>query len=280
VVIIGAPRSGTNALRDVLTSLSGFVSWPCDEINYVWRHGNARHPDDELAPEQARPAVRRYVRRRFHRLSRRRRAARVVEKTCANSLRVAFVDRILPEARFLFLVRDGRDATASAMRLWRAGIDIGYLARKARFVPGTDLPYYALRFVTHRMRQAISRERRLPTWGPRFPGLDTRLREDGLAVACAAQWSRCVGRAHAELAALPQERVLRLRYESFVEDPGAELVRIAGWLGVDVPAETVHRTIAPVTSAHRGRWRERLTAAEIAKVAPILDPVLAQQGYA
>ena len=44
-MIIGAARSGTNMLRDVLTSLDGVDTWPCDEINYIWRHGNIRWPE-------------------------------------------------------------------------------------------------------------------------------------------------------------------------------------------------------------------------------------------
>ena len=35
VVIIGAPRSGTNMLRDVLCDWPGVVTWPCDEINLI-----------------------------------------------------------------------------------------------------------------------------------------------------------------------------------------------------------------------------------------------------
>ena len=30
---------GHNMLRDVLTKLPGVATWPCDEINYIWRHG-------------------------------------------------------------------------------------------------------------------------------------------------------------------------------------------------------------------------------------------------
>ena len=48
IIIIGAPRSGTNMLRDVLTALPGFETWPCDEINLAWRHGNRALPSDEL----------------------------------------------------------------------------------------------------------------------------------------------------------------------------------------------------------------------------------------
>lgn len=73
IVIIGAPRSGTNMLRDALCQVSGPGTWPCDEINAVWRCGNGRHPTDELRLEHARPEVKRYIRRAFDRLARRRR---------------------------------------------------------------------------------------------------------------------------------------------------------------------------------------------------------------
>ena len=53
LIIIGAGRSGTNILRDTLTSLSGFETWPCDEINPIWRHGNLFWPDDEIPVERA-----------------------------------------------------------------------------------------------------------------------------------------------------------------------------------------------------------------------------------
>ena len=57
LVIIGAGRSGTNMLRDVLCRMPGLGTWPCDEINYIWRHGNRAHPDDEFPGGFARPKV-------------------------------------------------------------------------------------------------------------------------------------------------------------------------------------------------------------------------------
>ena len=57
MVIVGAGRSGTNVLREVLCSFPGFSTWPCDEINYIWRHGNRGAPTDELTPDDARPEV-------------------------------------------------------------------------------------------------------------------------------------------------------------------------------------------------------------------------------
>ena len=55
VVIIGAPRSGTNMLRDILSTFEGVATWPCDEINYIWRHGNMSYPSDEIPRELANP---------------------------------------------------------------------------------------------------------------------------------------------------------------------------------------------------------------------------------
>ena len=65
LIIIGAPRSGTNMLRDVLVRFPGVATWPCDEINYIWRHGNLRYPSDEFPAERADARVQRYIRAQF-----------------------------------------------------------------------------------------------------------------------------------------------------------------------------------------------------------------------
>jgi hypothetical protein len=48
-------------LRDVLCELPDHGTWPCDEIKYIWRHGNQQHPDDELerrdSPDGAMPGI-------------------------------------------------------------------------------------------------------------------------------------------------------------------------------------------------------------------------------
>jgi len=177
LVVIGAARSGTNLLRELVCQAPGFATWPCDEINLLWRHGNARHPDDELAPTLATPAVARYMRRRFSDIARRSHAAIVVEKTCANSLRVGFVDRILPDARYLFILRDGRDAAASAMHRFKSALDPAYTLKKLRYLPLPDLPLYAAQFAHNRITRVLRRDRRLWEALDAFPGLRI-LRQD------------------------------------------------------------------------------------------------------
>lgn len=278
-IILGAGRSGTKILRDALTALPGAGTWPCDEINYIWRHGNARHPNDELGPEHATPQVRRYIRKAFADLARRQDFDRVIEKTCANSLRVSFVAEVFPEARYVFLVRDGRDVVVSAMERWRAPLNLSYILRKARYVPPSDIPYYGLRYLWNRLQRMASRERRLAFWGPRFEGMEESRRTESLAVVCARQWRRCVEKAAEDLSRLPERRVHRLSYEALVINPEKELDRLARFLEIEGTQERIHAIGSRFHAESVGRWRKQLSDEQKEALLPILEEPLEQLGY-
>jgi hypothetical protein len=283
VVIIGAPRSGTNALRDALCRHPDLSTWPCDEINYVWRHGNRAWPTDDFGPDLATPGVARYVRRAFARQARAGGTPWVVEKTCANAVRVAFVHRILPEARFVHILRDGRDVVPSAMERWRASFDVAYLARKARFVPLTDVPYYATRFLLDRMHRRLSGTRRARAWGPRITVVRDTLVAEGLAAACAVQWRECVTRALDALAELPPTAVHSVRYEELTTEPATVLARVAAFVGADRPAggwEALASGIRPPPAGKAsGGGLSRLAASDRSIVDRHLAVTLARLGY-
>ncbi len=279
VIIIAAARSGTNMLRNALTQLDGVETWPCDEINYIWRHGWATYPTDELRPEQATPRVCRYIRRAFSKLARRSGAQWVVEKTCANSLRVDFVRTVLPEAKFIFLVRDGRDVVASALRRWKAPLDLRYVLQKARYVPLVDLPGYAVRYLGHRLYRTVSRERRLATWGPRFAGIDQLFATCSLAEVCAEQWQRSVLLADAALASLPDEQVCRVQYETFVTNPREEVDRVTDWLRVPASKDQLRRIAEGISNRSIGKSRSHLSRDELETVDHRLQSALEAWGY-
>jgi hypothetical protein len=266
VIIIGAPRSGTNILRDVLTTMPAMATWPCDEINLMWRHGNASYPNDEFPAELATAPVQRYMRRHFETLSRRRATEIIVEKTCANSLRVDFVERIFPEATYLFIARDGIDAIASAMRRWTAPFELGYTLRKLRFVPLTDVPRYAARFVVNRLHRLKGGQGRLATWGPVFAGMDELARQLSLEEICALQWKACVERAGESLQRVPAKRVFRLRYEDFAREPVAVSRRICDFLGVAADAAELQEATRRVRADSIGKGRRQLGDAELERI--------------
>ena len=82
IIIIGAPRSGTNMLRDLLCNIDGVGTWPCDEINYIWKHGNIGSLTDELSPVMATTSVIKYIRNQFNKFAHKEKLGFVVEKTC------------------------------------------------------------------------------------------------------------------------------------------------------------------------------------------------------
>lgn len=270
IVIIGAPRSGTNMLRDALASCDRAATWPCDEINAIWRHYNARFPSDELQPAQATLSVKRYVRNAFQRLAHRTEAKWIVEKTCANSLRVDFVRAILPEAKFIFLVRDGCDVTASSIKRWSAPFDVRYTLRKARYVPLDDIATLAVRFVANRVYRIGARDRRLGSWGPTFDGMQEMVRERSLAEVCAEQWSRCVRSAAAALAAYPLDQVCFVRYETLVGNPQREMRRVAGFAGIEMREEQLRRAASAMSPNSVGKGRNELNADSLSRIEPLI----------
>jgi len=269
VIVIGAPRSGTNMLRDVLCQIPGFGTWPCDEINYIWRHGNSRWPSDQFPAELATDAVKRYLNLQFTRRARIDALRYVVEKTCANSLRVPFVDRVLPGARYLFIHRDAVDAVTSAMRRWQASFDLAYTLKKARFVPWTDIPYYGWRFVRNRLHRMLSRDRRLASWGPRLADMERLARRHCLAEICALQWNACVGLAVQAFAAVPAERVHVTRYEDFVKAPAAGLRLICDFLGVEPEPPTLESAVKNVFDRSVGKGAHELDTSTRERIAAL-----------
>lgn len=279
VVIIGAPRSGTNMLRDVLTSFEGVGTWPCDEINYIWRHGNVRYPSDEIPAENATPTVARYIRARFEDVRKSQGVPIVVEKTCANCLRVPFVNKILPEAKFIYIYRDGIDATGSAKLRWTAKLDIPYLLEKVRFVPKLDLPYYGLRYFWSRIYRFFSREKRLAFWGPKLDNMDEILQKHSLNEVCALQWQHCVDKADSDLAALRDDRVIRVRYEDFVSNPAPELKRVLDFLGYEAEQSRVEAAVSGVSNKSLGKGRKALGEEEVARLEALTEGTLKRYGY-
>lgn len=279
LIIIGAPRSGTNILRDVLTSLDGIATWPCDEINYIWRHGNVSYPSDEFPVELATPKIKRYISNHFSNIKDKFSADIVVEKTCASSLRVGFINAILPDAKYIFIVRDGIDAAGSATERWTAKLDVPYILEKIRFVPLGDIPYYAFRYLGARIYRIFSNEKRLAFWGPAWDGMNSVVKKNNLNEICALQWQHCVDRAEEALSAMPSDKVINVRYEDFVRHPVDELSRILVFLGKDVELDKISLAVQSVSPLSLGKGRKALGETEVKNLESLVRDTLKRNDY-
>ena len=283
VVIIGAGRSGTNMLRDVLTRLQGVDTWPCDEINYIWRHGNRDFETDEFSNEQATSRVSRFIRAQFAAIIRQQglltypeQERFIVEKTCANSLRVPFVDSVLPEAKYIFLVRDGRDVLASARRRWQAPLNIPYLLAKAKYVPKSDLYYYASRYLLNRLSKTASTDNALSAWGPKFAGMKAMSQQESLDYVCASQWVRCVESSQLAFEKMEKCKVISIRYEQFVTEPVAVLESITQFVGMRHKLSDLQHACAKVRTESIGKGQADSLDQRLLDV---MAPTLTKYGY-
>ncbi|MGY2701579.1 sulfotransferase [Nocardioides sp. HB32] len=274
VVLIGAARSGTKACRDALAIAAGVPAVPYD-VGFVWRQGNESAPDDILAPALATPRIAGRVRRYLDRYA--DADGRVIEKTVGNTLRVPFVDAVVPDATYVHLVRDGVDVVESARRQWQAPSDKRYLLKKARHFPPHLLGSYGVKFLRNNFRRG--HHGHVKSWGPRYPGIDDDVRAGDVLTVCARQWSECVNRASAELDGL-HPRVIDVSYEALVREPAVTLAGILNQMpGYTTSPDRLARAAATLIVRSDGAARGRLTAAERTTLSREIDSTLERLGY-
>jgi hypothetical protein len=278
ILIIGAGRSGTKLLRTILSTAKGAVHFP-REINYIWRHGNALFPTDELRPEHARPEIARYIQNRFVIFQAQHNAKRVIEKTCANALRVEFIHAIFPDAYIVNIIRDGRAVTESSMRMWTAPPEAGYLLEKLQWVPLSDIPHYGLRWLKYQLGRLRTDTRSQSSWGPRFTGLDELVKSKALIEVCGIQWRECVEQAEAAMTKLPSHQTYTVRYEEIINAPHQTVSQLFEFLELtrtDMTDDFVNNKIRP---ENLGKWRTGISNSDYELLLPHIRETLEKHGY-
>ena len=162
-------------VREVTTTSSPLPKFSAlnatSRANVPFANATAYFDSDQVANSY----VKEYINRQFDWVQKKFKAKAVVEKTCANSLRIPFINQIIPNATYVYIVRDGLDVVGSAKLRWTANLNIKYTLKKARFIPIFDLPFYFFNFFINRLHKFLSSQNRLSFWGPRFKGLDNLL---------------------------------------------------------------------------------------------------------
>jgi len=274
--LIGAARSGTKFLRDTLGVSEGFAAIPFD-INFVWRRGNEAFPHDELGEEHCPEEIARRLRREVAAKGRRvdRDAGTVIEKSVSNALRVPFVRRAFPEARYVFLVRDGKSVVESSARVWNETPPAGYRLRKLRFVGLSEWPYLLWYLANLRGRG----ERGNPVWGPRYAGIEEDLASLPLPLVCAKQWVACNEAMLRDAAAIPAGQVHHVRYEELVRDE-ATLAGLCAFAGVADSGPVLERYRSTVQTDANAKSRDAFAPETVDALAELMNPTLEKLGYA
>ena len=274
IIIIGAPRSGTSLLLEVLGSHPRLAV--LSEPRITWRFGNDRK-SDLLRPEDARPAVRDHIRRRFAAMVREQGAERILEKTPSNALRPGFVDQVFPDCLFLNVTRHGVDASLSIRDAWQRRAGVRGVRRRRwmirlREIDLRQLPRYGLELLRRALPGLVGRG----DWGPRLPGMQALMRElDPLELAC-LQWRMCTEIACQYGRRLPRGRYLELRLEDLTPE---RLREILAFCGLDDAPEVWESFRRHFDASQASRRRAQVDPAERERILTWIEPTLRWLGY-
>lgn len=257
IFIVGCPRSGTSILYQLLRRLPQTSSLG-GEGHALWEtfhHPRAKDwSSNALGADDVGSVERRYISWGIRLLAGR---GRFVDKTPRNVLRLPYLDALFPDARYLFLFRDGRALVSSLIVGWRRRPEPSYILPSAFSVQGVADRYW------HFL---------LP---PGWRELDGHPVED----VCALQYTASLEAMLSFHDGLDPSRFVDLRYEDLVADPSIEMERVHRSLDLPFGPHQTERVRAEVKRpAGPPKWSS-VTPDEIHRVLPTLEPMLARTGY-
>jgi len=240
VFVLGSPRSGTTFLAGVIGSVPGFV-----DLGEVAPLKAAIPELAGLEPDQSAARLRKILSlaRRVGLVG----SVRPVEQTPEMAHLVTAAAIAFPQARFVHILRDGRDVACSLLeRRWLGPFGNG------RDDAGVPYGSYARFWVEPERRDEFERasDARRAAWA----------------------WRRYVTAAR-----VAGDTALELRYEDLVTDPETTAETLAAFL--EAPIYPFRRALHAAHAGSVGRFRSDLSPAELAEVLAEAEPLLTELGY-
>jgi hypothetical protein len=294
--IVGSGRSGTTLLGDILDLHPLICRWyePYFIIDRHFRNA----PNDCRTATDANDKVKDYIIGAFDHYRDRRNCQTVIDKSPRNSLKLPFLTEIFPKARFVHIVRDGRDATLSIYREWQKRLTI---LKKRNYIqaiqsirkflmrqPLLEHKFAAAMFEIgdfrdlSRRNMVFQRYKRWDGrigWGPQFEGWQAVIDKVSILEFSALQWAKCLEAIVVDRIRIESERFLEIRYEDFLIQPQKTLAGIFEFLAVHFPPDIMD-LMPTLKVSNYNKWRHGFSAEQKESIGPILQPLLSQFGYA
>lgn len=260
VFIVSPPRSGSTLLFETLVGAPGVYT--IGDESHMLIEGvpglapsQRGHESNRLLAADADDATAAMLRARFLAALHDRDGApppavgplRMLEKTPKNALRIPFLRRVFPGARFLYLHRDPRQVLGSMIDGWQSGNFVMY-----PHLPGWQgLPWSFL-------------------LTPGWRALSAR----PLAEIVCAQWETATRLLLDDLDALAPDEWTAIDHDRFVADPTGEVRRVCDWAGWqwDRPLGALPLSKYTLTPPDPEKWRRY--EAVLAPLLPALEETM------
>jgi hypothetical protein len=276
IILIGNYRSGTSIVQQLIGLHSDIVTWY--EPRTLWLYADPGRRHDEFDESDATPKVAGYIRSRFRRYQARHDGRRIMEKTPANILKVAYVHAIFPEATYLHITRNPFSYISSVEFKWQRTKTLRGIRRSLAATPVTQLPYYARQLAEDLVRKKLLKQKYISMYGPRYRGIEEDLKTQGRLRVIARQWALCNKKARQDLARLGKGRVLSLCYEDLVANPDDMVRKIYDHCGLACSAEILRRAREMVDPGRQEKWL-RLDRQQLATIMPEIQREMEFYGY-
>jgi hypothetical protein len=299
VFIVGSPRSGTTLLGELLDRHPQVSQWY--EPYFVWDHLFRDASHDERTAADATVDVRRQIFKDFSRYRQQQRCLALIDKSPRNSLKILFILEIFPRAKFIHLLRDGRDATLSIHKEWlRRRRIFQNPAKEGRFdyvgavevirnflarQPFLSDKLRALWFETHghlfNKKKQLNRLRWKGEigWGPRFKGWEEVYARTSLLQFNAYQWLNCIQAIQQNWEFIPPKNRLKVRYEDLITHPEKKINEIIHFIGVHSSQKFIE-ALPGLKAGNYDKWKREFSREQLEELISILTPALIDLGYA
>ncbi len=269
IFIVGCSRSGTTVTFDTIRNSCQLIAFP-NEIPQFW-HSLFGPWDNNWVSEcadtqNANPEHRAKTLAHFYaRLGK----GQVMDKSCINILRIPYLHALFPDAKFIYIHRDGRDNVSSLMDGWRHNRHFN-LAPLLGAIPGP----------------VSINEGEFDDWCFFLPSQWQQYNSAPLEEVCAHQWITANARALEAKQLVPEDKWIQFPYENIVDSPVDTFNEIFDRLGLEfTPAIRSHcatlnqrPTSIVAGPPARDKWRLHHPN-EIERVLPKLEPMMKQLGY-
>lgn len=297
VFIVGSPRSGTTLLGNLLNNHHLIAEWY--EPYYLWERFFPVPDQDVWDRRLLTEEVIMKIRNEFSLYRKKSGRPIIVDKSPYHSFNIDIIHEIFPEAKFIHILRDGRDVTLSINKEWekRANIvenkDIISLLKLA-FNMLKRQPYlrYRLMAILYELKTNInftttfnpnkilnkSRWKGEKGWGPRFENWYHFYKSHSVLEFNAMQWVKSVDSVIMGWRKIPDDNKIQVNYEELIQYPEESLLSIFNLLGVVNPND-FFEGISDINKLNYNKWRKEFSYNEINELDPVLSPMLNSLGY-
>ena len=269
VFVVGCSRSGTTVTYETIAMSPRLLSFGHEIPEFwdsLWGPHHNGWESEAAGAEHALPAHRDAAQRYFfQRLG----LGRVLDKTCINVMRVPYLHALFPNARFVYIHRDGRDNVSSLMDGW---LHDGHFALGKLLGP-FPCPVAIDGGAFHE-------------WSFFLPPGWRDYNDAPLEEVCALQWLTANRFALDASRQIPPEQWIRLRYEDIFDRPLAMFREVFERLELPFD-DAIERRCATLdtrpTSIVKGapkkeKWKTQ-HAAKIERILPRIRPMMVELGY-